>query len=104
MLKNIICELIAIFLSVLLIYNTWFSNENIKDSIFIATGIMDEWKQKPIDTIQLSKFRSCEEIKLNNLITYRWPGNYESCICKGKISQICNEDCESSIKFLMISY
>ena len=98
MFKNIMCELIVILLTILLLYNTWFSNENIKNSIHIATGIMNEWKQKPIDTIQISKFRSCEEIKFNNLLTYKWPGNLNCCICDGKINSSCTEACESTVQ------
>lgn len=88
---NIICEVILGISILLITYTILLSPNNLDSSFNVVIELMKNWKSKPLDTIQISKFRTCNELKMTDLLNYKFPGNNEGCICKGYTKKNCNK-------------
>lgn len=83
--SSIIFNFIYFLLIFSLIYNLYIRKSNIFNSITILKKIIIDWNSKPIDSVQQSKYKSCNEIKENNMIDYIWEGNKKGCLLNNKL-------------------
>ena len=78
---HFICELILFILGALVFFTIFlFNSVQLEISFNVLTDMFSTWKSRPIDSIQISKFRSCPELRMVNLMVFKWPGNIEFCL------------------------
>lgn len=80
---SLTCDIAIVIVALFQMYLALLGSSEIFSNIDILTSMIEDWKMKPVDSLQSSKFRTCEEIKMNNLINYYWPGNNMACINNG---------------------
>lgn len=93
---NFACEIILILLVIFTVVSLLTNSLRLNESFDVITEIFNTWKAKPIDSIQISKYRSCSELRMKDLVKYKWTGNSEGCSCKNEVRETCsNEDLQS---------
>lgn len=71
----LLLPILGIILSVLCYRNNFEKDSHILKSLFSS------WRNKPIHLVQDSYHKSCNQIGMDDLIIYTWPGNLDGCSC-----------------------
>lgn len=80
---GIVCEVVLVILTFIIIFSILLQSAKIGISFDIVTNIMTDWKMRPIDAMQISRHRTCNELRMMDLLNFQWIGNVEGCVCNG---------------------
>jgi hypothetical protein len=90
---NIGCDIFLFILITGLLLSVLLYNISFDKDILILKDLFASWKYKPIHLIQDSVQKTCNQIGMEDLINYEWPGITAGCQCSTKQEQDrCSQD------------
>ena len=92
---HISCDFLLLIPFLGLLLSLFLFTNSLDKDIVLLKQILAGWNQKPINILQDSYQKKCEEIGMINLVSYDWPGVDQGCYCSenvlilnGKCSEI----------------